>query len=43
MLVLGRKVNEAVLIRVGDTVVRVVACECRSDMVLIGFEADQGR
>lgn len=41
MLVLGRKVNEAVLIRVGDTVVRVVACECRSDMVRIGFEADQ--
>ncbi len=41
MLMLGRRVNEAVLINVGGTVARIVVCECRDGKVRLGFEADQ--
>ncbi len=41
MLMLGRRVNEAVLINVGGTVARIVVCELRDGKVRLGFEADQ--
>lgn len=41
MLMLGRRVNEAVLINIGGTVARIVVCECRDGKVRLGFEADQ--
>jgi carbon storage regulator CsrA len=41
MLMLGRRVNEAVLVNIGGTVARIVVCECRDGKVRLGFEADQ--
>ena len=41
MLMLGRRVNEAVLINVGGTGARIVVCELRDGKVRLGSEADQ--
>lgn len=41
MLMLGRRVNEAVLLNIGGTVARIVVCECRDGKVRLGFEADR--